>query len=272
MRFNSCLNFTILRATLLMCACVTVLICPNALALTSQNAPQNDAVRDRWVATLDAKRFTVAFHQVPIVQALSTIAQKTGVPIQILLQDQPVGSAGIDPAITIDLECKDAAARTILELVVRQASDATQSECCWQTNAGGIEVGPKQRLLRASALERRAYSITDLGFKAPDFQAPPLQSGGNSGGSSGGGSGGSSGGTTSPPFTPSQNEARYQKMKSLIQSTVESDVWAESSGGPCTISVFDDKLIVIAPDFVHRAIARNNIVRTNTQPTSKPTR
>ena len=268
MRFNSCLNCTILRATLLACACVMILICPNALALTSQNAPQNDAVRDRWVATLDAKRFTVAFHQVPIVQALSTIAQKTGVPIQILLQDQPVGSAGIDPAITIDLERKEVTARTILELVVRQASDATQSECCWQTTAGGIEVGPKPRLLRASALERRAYSITDLGFKAPDFQAPPLQSGGNTGGSSGG----SSGSTTSPPFTPSQNEARYQKIKSLIQSTVESDVWAESSGGPCTISVFDDKLIVIAPDFVHRAIARSNIMRTNTQPTSKPTR
>ena len=264
MRFNSFINFTILRVTLFACACVVVLICPNAFALTSQNAPQNDAVRDRWVATLDAKRFTVAFHQVPIVQALSTIAQKTGVPIQILLQDQPVGSAGIDPAITIDLECKEATARTIMELVLRQASDATQSECCWQTTAGGIEVGPKPRLLRASALERRAYSITDLGFKAPDFQAPPLQSGGNTGGSSGG--------TTSPPFTPSQNEARYQKIKSLIQSTVEGDVWAESSGGPCTISVFDDKLIVIAPDFVHRAIARSNIMRINTQPTSKPTR
>ena len=39
-----------------------------------------------------------------------------------------------------------------------------------------------------------------------------------------------------------------------------------------TISVFDDKLIVIAPDFVHRAIARSNIMRINTQPISKPTR
>ena len=266
MRFNSCLNFTILRAPIFACACVMVLICPNALALTSQNAPQNDAARDRWVATLGAKTMTVAFNHIPIVQALTTIAQKTGVPMQILLQDQPVGSVGIDPAITIDLECKEAAARTILELVLRQASDATQSECCWQTTPAGIEVGPKSRLLRVSTLERRAYLLTDLGFKAPDFQAPPLQSGGNTGGSSGG----SSGGTTSPPFTPTQNQARYQKIKSLIQSTVESDVWAESSSGPCTISVFDDKLIVIAPDFVHRAIARSNIVRTNIQPTSKP--
>ena len=145
MRFNSFINFTILRVTLFACACVVALICPNAFALTSQNAPQNDAVRDRWVATLDAKLFTVAFHQVPIVQALSTIAQKTGVPIQILLQDQPVGSAGIDPAITIDLERKEATARTILELVVRQASDARK-----------VSVVGKQPLVELKLVQSRA--------------------------------------------------------------------------------------------------------------------
>ncbi len=263
MRFIGQIHFRILRGLLVGSACCLIAINTTAFATGMQTTPKNDAARDQWVATLFTRKCTVTFKQVPIVQALATISQKTGVPIQILLQDQPAGSPGIDPETAIDLECKNATALSIVELVLRQVSDATQSEYRWQTTTSGIEIGPKSRLLRASALERRAYSVTDVGFKAPDFQAPPLQSGG--------GSGGGSGGTSSPPFTSAHNDARYQKLKSLIEATVESDVWSTSSSGACTISVFDDKLIVIAPDFVHRAIAQRRLTQTITQPTGKPT-
>ena len=260
MQFNSCTNSRTLRSMLMASVCFLVLITPIALASPWQSAPQNHAARDRWVATLASKRISLTFQHLPIAQALQAISKKTGVSIQGLWLDTPVGSTGIDPAITINLEMKDMRALEILEMIVRQANDSTQRDCRWQTTISGIEVGPKSRLLRAGALERRAYSVTDLGFKAPNFQAPAMQSGG------------ASGGATTPPFTPSQNDARYQKLKLLIQSTVESDVWVESSGGPCTITVFDDKLIVIAPDFVHRAIAQSQIVPTNIHPTNKPTR
>lgn len=103
MRFNSCLNCTILRATLLACVCVMILICPNALALTSQNAPQNDAVRDRWVATLDAKRFTVAFQQVPIVQALTTIAQKQACQFRFCCKINPLVAPVLTPLSPLTL-------------------------------------------------------------------------------------------------------------------------------------------------------------------------
>ena len=145
----------------------------------------------------------------------------------------------------------------VLEIVLRQASDVSQNDCRWQTTPSGIEVGPKSRLLRPSAMERRVYMVADLGFKVADFQPPPLQSGGTGGG------------TAPPPFTPSQQDARYQKLKSLIQTTVETDVWAESSGGPCTIAIFNNTMIVIAPDFVHRSIAGNSLVRATTSPTSQ---
>ena len=172
---------------------------------------------------------------------------------------RPSGSAGIDPAITIDLEIKDMRALEVLEIVLRQASDVSQNDCRWQTTPSGIEVGPKSRLLRPSAMERRVYMVADLGFKVADFQPPPLQSGGTGGG------------TAPPPLTPSQQDARYQKLKSLIQATVETDVWAEPSGGPCTIAIFNNTMIVIAPDFVHRSIAGNSLVRATTSPISQPT-
>ena len=261
MRINSSFIARIIfaAAKTIVCLGAITVINPIASATRSQSAPLQDGVRNRWVASLGAKKISVIFKQVPIVQVLESISQKSGVPIQALLLDKPAGSVGIDPAITIDLEIKDMRALEVLEIVLRQACDVSQNECRWQTTPSGIEVGPKSRLLRPSAMERRVYMVADLGFKVADFQPPPLQSGGTGGG------------TAPPPFTPSQQDARYQKLKSLIQATVETDVWAEPSGGPCTIAIFNNTMIVIAPDFVHRSIAGNPLVRATTSPTSQST-
>ena len=261
MRINSSFISQIIFAVAktFVCLGAITVINPIATATGLQSAPLHHGVRDRWVASLDAKKISVLFKQVPIVQVLESLSQKSGVPIQALLLDKPTGSVGIDPAITIDLEIKDMRALEVLEIVLRQASDVSQNDCRWQTTPSGIEVGPKSRLLRPSAMERRVYMVADLGFKVADFQPPPLQSGGTGGG------------TAPPPFTPSQQDARYQKLKSLIQATVETDVWAEPSGGPCTIAIFNNRMIVIAPDFVHRSIACNSLVRATTSPTSQPT-
>ena len=261
MRINSSFISQIIFAVAktFVCLGAITVINPIATATGLQSAPLHHGVRDRWVASLDAKKISVLFKQVPIVQVLESLSQKLGVPIQALLLDKPTGSVGIEPAITIDLEIKDMRALEVLEIVLRQASDVSQNDCRWQTTPSGIEVGPKSRLLRPSAMERRVYMVADLGFKVADFQPPPLQSGGTGGG------------TAPPPFTPSQQDARYQKLKSLIQATVETDVWAESSGGPCTIAIFNNTMIVIAPDFVHRSIAGNSLVRATTSPTSQPT-
>ena len=261
MRINSSFISQIIFAVAktFVCLGAITVINPIATATGLQSAALHHGVRDRWVASLGAKKISVLFKQVPIVQVLESISQKSGVPIHALLLDKPAGSAGIDPAITIDLEIKDMRAREVLEIVLRQASDVSQNDCRWQTTPSGIEVGPKSRLLRPSAMERRVYMVADLGFKVADFQPPPLQSGGTGGG------------TAPPPFTPSQQDARYQKLKSLIQATVETDVWAEPSGGPCTIAIFNNTMIVIAPDFVHRSIAGNPLVRATTSPTSQST-
>ena len=261
MRINSSFISQIIFAVAktFVCLGAITVINPIATATGLQSAPLHHGVRDRWVASLDAKKISVLFKQVPIVQVLESLSQKSGVPIQALLLDKPTGSVGIDPAITIDLEIKDMRALEVLEIVLRQASDVSQNDCRWQTTPSGIEVGPKSRLLRPSAMERRVYMVADLGFKVADFQPPPLQSGGTGGG------------TAPPPFTPSQQDARYQKLKSLIQATVETDVWAEPSGGPCTIAIFNNTMIVIAPDFVHRSIAGNPLVRATTSPTSQST-
>ena len=227
MRINSSFISQIIFAVAKTFVCLGAITVMNPIASATglQSAPLNDGVRDRWVASLGAKKISVLFKQVPIVQVLESISQKSGVPIQALLLDKPAGSVGIDPAITIDLEIKDMRALEVLEIVLRQACDVSQNECRWQTTPSGIEVGPKSRLLRPSAMERRVYMVADLGFKVADFQPPPLQSGGTGGG------------TAPPTFTPSQQDARYQKLKSLIQATVETDVWAEPSGGPCTIAI-----------------------------------
>ena len=261
MRINSSFISQIIFAVAktFVCLGAITVINPIATATGLQSAPLHHGVRDRWVASLDAKKISVLFKQVPIVQVLESLSQKSGVPIHALLLDKPAGSVGIDPAITIDLEIKDMRALEVLEIVLRQASDVSQNDCRWQTTPSGIEVGPKSRLLRPSAMERRVYMVADLGFKVADFQPPPLQSGGTGGG------------TAPPPFTPSQQDARYQKLKSLIQATVETDVWAEPSGGPCTIAIFNNTMIVIAPDFVHRSIAGNPLVRATTSPTSQST-
>ena len=261
MRINSSFISRIIfaAAKTIVCLGAITVISPIASATRSQSAPLHDNIRDRWMALLGAKKISVLFKQVPIVQVLESISQKSGVPIQALLLDKPAGSAGIDPAITIDLAIKDMRAREVLEIVLSQASATSQNEFRLQTTQSGIEVGPKSRLLRPSAMERHVYVVADLGFKAADFQPPPLQSGGTGGG------------TAPPPFTPSQQDARYQKLKSLIQTTVETDVWAESSGGPCTIAIVNNKMIVIAPDVVHRSIAGNPLIRATTSPTSQST-
>ena len=181
--------------------------------------------------------------------------------------------AGLDPEATVHVEVPVGNCADLLDAALDLA--AVQGEpMTWQVTKFGVEVGPYSSLWRTSALKVVVYDVSDLLLRAPNFRStgipqPPganaaAGSGGGGGGAPGGGNGGSGGSGGSgasgagssnadDPDVQPRKAARRDELAGLIRRNVVPQAWQEN-GGPCTITPHDGKLIIRAPEFVHRLI------------------
>lgn len=164
---------------------------------------------------------------------------------------------GLDKEKLITVKVTNVTALSLLEKVLDQARSDT-GENTWQmSETGAFQMGPKERLNKFRRLE--IYDINDLVREIPDYTDVPqidlqqaLQASQQGGG--GGGQG---------PFSSDNNnqnqrfrdrEAKSQEIMDLIRNLVEPDQWTENGGSGGTIRLYQNSLLVNAPDYMHRGI------------------
>ncbi len=162
---------------------------------------------------------------------------------------------GLDPDILIKVNAKEMTALRLLELVLEQAARDSFEQNTWQvTPWGAIECGPKSLLNRRQRVV--IYDIADLLLELPDYQDAPDIDLQNVLQNTGGGGGGQS------PFDGAQNDddeerdlqERKDEIIGLIQAIVEPEQWADNGGDGGTIQIFQNTLVIKAPDYIHRQI------------------
>lgn len=250
------------------------------------DAPAPETIEDRRLEQLGRlvhSEVTCTFEEVRLVDALRAMRRELKLNMMVFTTD-PTGRSsvpGIDGEILVDLEFRNVKGLALLEALCAVAG----ADCTWQIHNGVIEVGPRRYLARPEARETRFYDTTDLAIDPPDWEASP-------GGArtiqhrnsdevigelarmisthcepeaflpetdarideatgkvvprqhttpSGGGAGRGGSGRKNPN---TQASANYDPEQAQVFVTGR---WA-------SIQVKDNKLAILAPDFVHRAI------------------
>jgi len=253
------------------------------------DAPAPETIEDRRLEQLGRlvhSEVTCTFEEVRLVDALRAMRRELKLNMMVFTAD-PTGRSsvpGIDGELLVDLEFRKVKGLALLEALCAVAG----ADCTWQIHNGVIEVGPRRYLARQEARETRFYDTTDLAIDPPDWEGPSSPGGASreiqhrnsdevigelarmiathcepeaflpetdtrideatgkvvprqhtTPSGSGAGRGGS--GRKSPN---TQASANYDPEQAQVFVTGR---WA-------SIQVKDNKLAILAPDFVHRAI------------------
>ncbi len=135
----------------------------------ADSAVDDDQDRARLLGLLTYRIVNVEFDRTPARQALDEIKRQASLPL-IVRWNTDAMAMGIDPDALISLSETGESARTVLEALLAQCGKpATDEECTWQIRRGYIEVGTKRRLAVPAARSMRLYDVSDLLIEAPDF-------------------------------------------------------------------------------------------------------
>lgn len=109
----------------------------------------------------------IAFEEVPARQAIKELRAALKVNIIGRFSDDSIGH-GIDPNAPITFQATDMPALDVLNAIVDQC--ALYEDCTWQLRSSFVEVGTKRRLAVPGALEVRIYEVRDLLLSVPNFR------------------------------------------------------------------------------------------------------
>jgi hypothetical protein len=163
---------------------------------------------------------------------------------------------GLDKEKLVTVKVNNVSALTLLEKVLDQARSDT-SESTWQmSETGAFQMGPKDRLNKFRRLE--IYDINDLVREIPDYTDVPqidlqqaLQASQQGGG---GGQGPFNSGNEDQNQRVRDRQAKTQEIMDLIRNIVEPDQWTDNGGSGGTMRMYQNSLLVNAPDYMHRGI------------------
>jgi uncharacterized membrane protein YgcG len=177
--------------------------------------------------------------------------------------------AGVTKDTVVNLKVRGVSLRKALSLLLAEAGGA-DGAITYTVEDGVIEITTTD--LADRKLTTRVYPVGDLLIDIPDFVGPSFdlsQNGNNGGGGGrGGGGGGSSqglfggggaggggnnGGDRGETGEKKTKDERAQELLGLIRDTIYPDIWREN-GGPASIRMYRDNLVVTAPAKVHEAI------------------
>lgn len=224
-----------------------------ASTATTTLAQSSDGSREK-AATLRlmSKPITLDVEDQPLIDILQYISDVTEAELEPIYLDS-LASIGMDPDTPITLRVENIAAITVLDRVLKKAerTENIGEEFTWQfTDIGTIECGPKTALNENSRIE--LYDIADLLLVIPQFDNAPefnIQGGGGAGGGQ-------------SPFQGSSGDVQIESaaersgaLIGLIESTIESEQWANNGGDGATVTLYGTSLVINAPDYIHRQIA-----------------
>lgn len=113
---------------------------------------------------------TIELEDVPARQAIKELRQALKINIIGRFDDDSIGH-GIDPNAPITFEATDMPALDVLNAIVDQCS--LYEDCTWQLRSSFVEIGTKRRLAVPGAQEVRIYEVRDLLLAVPDFKYQP---------------------------------------------------------------------------------------------------
>lgn len=137
------------------------------------DAPPVETVEDRGreqVGRLLFSKVTLEFEEVTLREALRALRRELGLNMTVFLAD-PSGKTqrpGFDGEQLVSLSLREVDGRAALEALLAFAG----KEGTWQLHNGVIEVGPRAHLARQEAREARFYDTSDLAIDPPDWEAP----------------------------------------------------------------------------------------------------
>lgn len=126
------------------------------------NAAQHQRLAERLTAT----RLDVSVDAAQVRQVFDVLAEATGVqivPWYAVEEHDP----GLDPKQKLDLTLRDVTLLAALETIGDRCK--ASGPCTWQIHNGLVEVGPKTQLARETARVSRVYAIADLCLEPPRF-------------------------------------------------------------------------------------------------------
>lgn len=230
----ACLSFT---APVLMCAA-------DADAQVRRSIDPRRAAAESMV-----KPMTVSFTDARLEDVMRFLQDFTGATFDVQwIDDRNVD--GLDPERVVSLDVTDMPAITVLERVLKRATDGFEA-ATWQFSEDGeIQIGPKSRLNEYATL--KMYDIRDLLFRVESFtEVPDLGLGQIIQGQGGGGAGGDFQYEDRDRGTP---EEEAQVIVDLIVQFVEPDQWRDNGGDGGSITFYQGALLVRAPDYMHRQL------------------
>jgi hypothetical protein len=167
---------------------------------------------------------------------------------------------GIGPDMPITLKIKNMPAGIVLEIILEQASTSNELDpIMYQVNQGLIQIATKRHFLQRPKVV--VYDLTELLkkntskpiLKTDEAKATKSESGDSR--------------TTVSAWAPNgcsqdQNngfgvpyvETKLSELQTLIHKQIEPKAWIEDGGKFTSISHFNDKLVVRAPQFMQQQI------------------
>lgn len=182
------------------------------------------------------------FEAVPLDAFLDTLRDAG---LNLAINWPAIEAVGIDRSTPITLRLRNATARTLLNLALKQAGNG---QLAWYVGDGIVHVTTRE--LSDRALITRVYPVGDLLVTVPDFVVPSVSVGGGGKSSSSLISGSASRGESDESMA-----ARGERLCDLVRTLVRPDVWIEN-GGVASVRYFGGNLIVTAPRDVQNLIGR----------------
>jgi hypothetical protein len=278
---------TVRRLTLISWLLVVAGLAASALAAPTAA----DAERARLIGVLVHTRVAIQLEAVAVEDALRLLSAAIGEPITGRYSSDAVGH-GIEPRMPVTVQMDDVSALLALEMILEQA--AADEPVTWQLRPGRIEVGTKERLGSPAAAELRTYDIRQLMLEPPYFATtPPPSTAGffthpyNAAAitrpveAERSGVPGPIAALGAGSYTARKKpELLLEELVEMIVEVVEPGNWdygqqeiddlgdEEDDGDAASIRrpsidrtkiarlrVYEDKLVIVAPDFIHRQVA-----------------
>jgi len=220
------------------------------LALLWAGAPSVLAQSERVGSTRAALRQVideVRFDATPASSAFEWLSRRAG--LNLVIGWRNLEAAGYPADTPVSLRLRQVPASTVLRLLIADVF-----------GADGVRVQLTPNYVRILPLEQaraetvvRIYDIAGLLHEAPNFEGPDFDL--NSVASDNGGGGGSifddEGDDDELTFTRVE---RAEQLADLIANSIEPDLWRRNGGIHGSIRYYDGRLIIRAPEYVHRRI------------------
>jgi hypothetical protein len=232
-------TFTPVHSVLLVLLALLLAGAPSVLAQSGRVGSTRAALRQ----VIDEVRFDAT----PASSAFEWLSRRAG--LKLVIGWRNLEAAGYPADTPVSLRLRHVPASTVLRLLIADVF-----------GADGVRVQLTPNYVRILPLEQaraetvvRIYDIAGLLHEAPNFEGPDFDL--NSVASDSGGGGGSifddEGDDDEITFTRVE---RAEQLADLIANSIEPDLWRRNGGIHGSIRYYDGRLIIRAPEYVHRQI------------------